>query len=317
MSVKAGSVKAGSAGAAPGPVAAAVAAPAWASPRVQGLAMVLATACSWGFNWPVTKFLLSELPPFAMRTLCCWLGAALCFAIARRRREALWPPRDQWGRLALFAACNFGAFTILTTLSLVWLPASEAVILTYTLPIWAVGFAWPMLGERPTVARLVAIALGLGGIAVLVGANPLSTERGQLPGVACGLAAAAVFGFGTVIAKRAPLRMPPVAGVGWQAVLGTLPVALLALGEHPHWAGVTALGWGGIFYVAVLPMSLAYLAWFRGLRLLPAATAATAVLLAPVIGVFASGFMLGEPVGLRQVGALAMTLGGVALAARG
>jgi drug/metabolite transporter (DMT)-like permease len=80
---------------------------------------------------------------------------------------------------------------------------------------------------------------------------------------------------------------------------------------------VTALGWGGIAYVAVLPMSLAYLAWFRGLRLLPAATAATAVLLAPVIGVFASGFMLGEPLGLRQVGALAMTLGGVALAARG
>ena len=65
-----------SAEAAPGPVAAAVAPSSWASARVQGLALVLATACSWGFNWPVTKFLLSELPPFAMRTACCWLGAA-------------------------------------------------------------------------------------------------------------------------------------------------------------------------------------------------------------------------------------------------
>jgi drug/metabolite transporter (DMT)-like permease len=37
----------------------------------------------------------------------------------------------------------------------------------------------------------------------------------------------------------------------------------------------------------------------------------------PVIGVFSSGLTLGEPLGLRQLAALALTLGGVALAARG
>lgn len=278
--------------------------------------MLAVTACSWGFNWPVSKYLLSELPPFAMRTLCCGGGAIFAFALARARGEALWPPRQQWGRLVLFAMLNYGAFTILTTLALYWLPASEAVIVTYTLPIWAGVLAWPMLGERPTLARVAAMVLGLGGVAVLVGADQVAASWTQLPGMLCGFAAAWVFALGTVVAKRTPLAMPPVAGVGWQALIGTSPVALLALTEPTRWGAITPLGWGAVGYVAVLPMTLAYLTWFRALRLLPAGTAATGVLVAPIVGVFASAALLGEPLGLRQLAALGMTLTGVALAAR-
>ncbi|HVB67071.1 MAG TPA: EamA family transporter [Acetobacteraceae bacterium] len=299
----------------PGAVSPAVPPRRLAGGRIEGLAMLAITACSWGFNWPVSKYLLSELPPFAMRTLCCGAGAAFAFAVARARGETLWPPPHQWRRLALFAMLNYGAFTILTTLALYWLPASEAVIVTYTLPIWAGALAWPMLGERPTLGRVAAMVLGLGGVALLVGAG-ISASWTQIPGVLCGFAAAWVFALGTVIAKRAPLAMPPVAGVGWQALIGTIPVALLALTEPVRWSAITPLGWGAVAYVAILPMSLAYLTWFRALRLLPAGTAATGVLVAPVVGVFASAALLGEPLGLRQLTALAMTLCGVALAAR-
>ncbi|MGH7041243.1 MAG: DMT family transporter [Acetobacteraceae bacterium] len=278
--------------------------------------MLAITACSWGLNWPVAKFLLGELPPFTMRTLCCAGGAAFAFALARTRGEALWPPRHQWRRLTVFAMLNYGIFSILTTLALYWLPASEAVIVTYTLPIWAGVLAWPMLGERPTLARIVAMALGLGGVALLVGADQMGASWTQIPGIFCGFAAAWVFALGTVIAKQAPLAMPPVAGVGWQALIGTVPVALLALVERPDWDAVTPLGWSAVGYVAILPLTLAYVTWFRALRLLPAGTAATGVLVAPVVGVFASAALLGEPLGARQLAALAMTLGGVALAAR-
>ena len=284
--------------------------------RVEGLALLAVTACSWGFNWPVSKFLLSELPPFAMRTLCCGAAAAFAFGLARARGERLRPPPHQWRRLILFAMLNYGVFTVLTTLALYWLPASEAVIVTYTLPIWAGVLAWPMLGERPTLGRVTAMALGLGGVALLVGAGGMSASWTQVPGVLCGFGAAWVFALGTVIAKRAPLAMPPVAGVAWQAALGTTPVALLTLTEHPDWGAVSPLGWGAAGYVAILPMTLAYVTWFRALRLLPAGTAATAVLVAPVVGVFASAALLGEPLGPRQLAALAMTLTGVALAAR-
>jgi probable blue pigment (indigoidine) exporter len=60
---------------------------------------------------------------------------------------------------------------------------------------------------------------------------------------------------------------------------------------------------------------LAYVTWFRALRLLPAATAATGVLISPVVGVIASALLLGDPLGPRQVAALGLTLTGVGLAA--
>ncbi len=128
--------------------------------------------------------------------------------------------------------------------------------------------------------------------------------------------AAILFALGTVLVKRRPLAMPPVSGVAWQALLGGLPVLALAAFEHPAFTLVPALGWAGLAYSAVLPMTLGYLTWFRALRLLPAATAATSVLLAPTVGVIGSAAMLGNPLGPRQVLALAMTLTGVGLAAR-
>jgi drug/metabolite transporter (DMT)-like permease len=278
---------------------------------------VVLTACSWGFNWPVAKFLLSELPPFTMRATCCVGAVGFAFLLAGLRGEALRPPRAQWGRLLLFATLNYGAFVLLTTFALVWLSASEAVIVTYTLPIWAVLLAWPVLGERPTVLRGVAVVLGVAGVALLVGVGQVHVNPHELPGAACGLGAAMLFALGTVIAKRRPLAMPPIAGAAWQILLSTLPLLVLASFERPDWGRVSALGWLFVLYAATLPNTVAYLAWFRALRLLPASTAAIGILLSPMIGVFSSAVFLGDPLGPRQLVALAMTVMGIALAARG
>jgi probable blue pigment (indigoidine) exporter len=287
------------------------------SARVRGLALVLLTACAWGFNWPVMKFLLSELPPFTMRAVCCVGAVGFAFTLAAARGEALVPPRGQWRRLALFSLLNYGAFVVLTTFALVWLSASEAVIVTYTLPIWAVALAWPVLGERLTVRRGVAILLGVAGVALLVGIGQVHADPHELPGAGFALAAAMLFALGTVLAKKRPLAMPPITGVAWQALLTSVPLVLLAAHERHDWGKVTALAWLACLYAAAMPNTIAYLAWFRALRLLPASTAAIGVLLAPVIGVFSSAVLLGEPLGVRQMVALAMTVGGIALAARG
>ena len=285
--------------------------------RAQGLALILFTACSWGLNWPQSKFLLTMLPPFSMRAACGVLGFSFAFCVAFVRRERLWPPRDQWSRLVLYAMLNYGLFTVLTTEALVWLKASEAVTITYTLPVWASMLAWPMLGERPSLLKILALVLALVGVALLVGADPAGVTWQKLPAAGLALAAAVLFAFGTVMAKKKPLRLPPATSVAWQAMLGMVLVVLLAGFEHPHWGNVTAGGWMSVGFIATISMTLAYLAWFRGLRLVPASTAATTVLIAPVIGVAGSGLLLGESFSTRQIFALAMTLTGVALAARG
>ncbi len=292
--------------------------------RAEGICLVLFTACCWGMTWPQSKFLLSMLPPFSMRTICGIAGSLFAFLLAAARRERLIPPRDQWLWLVIFAMLNYGLFVVLTTLALVWLSASEAVVITYTLPIWASILAWPLLGERLNLHRILAILLGCGGVAVMVGvgfntqtaglAGPSGLQR--LAGASVALIAAWLFGFGTVMAKKHPLRMPPTTGVAWQGAIGTLPVLALAQWEHPVLGNITGYGWAAIGYISIFPLSLAYLTWFRALKLVPASTAATTVLVSPMVGVLGSALLLGDVLGPRQLLALAMTLTGVALAAR-
>jgi drug/metabolite transporter (DMT)-like permease len=69
-------------------------------------------------------------------------------------------------------------------------------------------------------------------------------------------------------------------------------------------------------YMTVVPMGICYLSWFAASRRLPAQTAATGMLLVPIVGVLSAAPIAGEPLGLLQVLALALTLGGVFLAVR-
>jgi hypothetical protein len=46
-------------------------------------------------------------------------------------------------------------------------------------------------------------------------------------------------------------------------------LAALAAFETADWSRVTPAGWACIAYVATMPMTIAYLAWFRALRLVP------------------------------------------------
>jgi drug/metabolite transporter (DMT)-like permease len=284
--------------------------------RAEGLALVLFTACSWGITWPTTKFMLTMLPPYTVRATSGVIGCALALGVAALRGERIWPPRDQWRRIILFAMLNFGLFMVLTTQAIARMRASEAVTITYTIPVWSVLLSWPLLGERPTPIKLLALVLALGGVALLVGADTAEATWDKAFPASLALAAAICFGLGTVLAKQKPLRLPPTVSVFWQALFGTSLVIIFAAPEQRDWTRVSTLGWVALAYVAVVSLTLAYLAWFRALRLVSASTAATTVLISPVVGVVGSGLMLHETLGTRQLLALAMTLSGVALASR-
>jgi len=283
-----------------------------------GLVLLLLTVTGWGLNWPAMKLLLGELPPFTIRILSGSMGAAILLAIALARREALTVPRALWGRLVLASLLNVTAWMGLASFSLLWLAAGEATIVCYTMPVWAGLFAWLILGERPSLARLAALALALSGLAVLVLGRGWQAGVESLPGVGFALAAAMLFSLGTVVGQRWPTGLPAAASATWQIVLGIAPLGLGALlVERPDLPALSGLGWGLLVYGGIAPLGLCYLAWFGALKRLPAAAAASGTLLTPVVGVLAAVALLGEPFGLREALALALTLTGVVLALRG
>jgi drug/metabolite transporter (DMT)-like permease len=282
-----------------------------------GLMFLAITSIGWGFNWPVTKFLLGELPPLTLRGMSGVIGALLLAGLAVLRRQSLHVPREIWLRLVVASVLNVTGWMVLMGLALLWLPASEAALIAYTMPVWASLLAWPILGERPTLLRTLALVMAFAGLASIMGGNGLSGSEAKLPGILMALVGSVGFAVGTVLSKRWPIRLPPIPGAAWQVGLGCLPVAIVGLFiETVHWDRMTPLGEWLLIYSVVGQFCIAYVCWFAALARLPASVAAIGTMAVPVIGVVTSAITLHEPLGPGQIAALIFTLAGVALATR-
>lgn len=285
--------------------------------RTTGFLLLAATSIGWGLNWPVTKYLLSELPPLSLRGLSGVFGAALLAVLAVAFKQSLKVPRAQWPRLLLLSFLNVTSWMALMGLALVYLPASEAAVIAYTMPVWASVLAWPLLGERISLLRVVALGMALAGLIALMGGGGIDATQGKLPGIILALTGAFAFALGTVFAKRWPLTLPPLTSAAWQILIGCLPVAAAGLLiEQPHFMALSSFGWVLLSYSVLVQFCIAYACWFAVLERLPASVAAIGTLLVPVIGVVVSAIALGEPLGAAKIAALCLTIAGVVLASR-
>jgi drug/metabolite transporter (DMT)-like permease len=275
------------------------------------------TSVGWGFNWPVTKFLLGELPPLTLRGVTGVIGALLLAALALLRGQSLRVDRALWPRLMLAALLNVTGWMVLMGLALLWLPASETALIAYTMPVWASLLAWPVLGERPTLLRTVSLVMAFAGLAAIMGGNGVTASAAKLPGILMALTGSIGFALGTVLAKRLPLDMAPIPAAAWQIGLGCFPVAIVGLAiETTHLGNVSEVGWWLLVYSTLIQFCIAYVSWFAALSRLPASVAAIGTMAVPVIGVVASAIALHEPLGPIQIVALLFTLAGVVLATR-
>jgi drug/metabolite transporter (DMT)-like permease len=282
-----------------------------------GYVFMLITMMGWGLNWPIMKHLLTEWPPLSARGLSGLVGAIVLAVIASWRRQPLRVPRALLVRLTLISLITVGAWVACIGLALVWLNAGEAAVLGSSMPVWVAVLAWPLLGERFSLRRAIALLIALSGLLVLFSANGLDAGVAKLPGVAFCLIGAMCVALGTVLTKRFPLQMPPIALAAWQTGIGCIPVALAGLVlEHPDVAALSAVGWASLAYMALVQFCVCYACWFAALERMPASTLAIGTLLVPIFGVLASALMLHEPLGMREAAALVLTLGGVTLAAR-
>jgi len=282
-----------------------------------GLLFLATTSIGWGLNWPVTKFLLSELPPLLLRGVTGIAGALFLLPIVLARRQSLYVPPAMWPRLCLYAFLNVTCWMALMGIALLWLPAGEASMVAYMMPVWASLLAWPILGERPNVLRVLAIILAFGGLTMLLGGDGVHVTPAKLGGFVMVLGGSIAFALGAVLSKKWPLSLPPMASAAWQIGLGCLPVGIVGLFiETADFSAVTPVGWWALGYSTVIQFCVAYVAWFAALERLPASVAAIGTMAVPVFGVVASALALHEPIGPIQIMALLLTLAGVALATR-
>src|SRR6202046_8614 len=136
-----------------------------------GLAFLAITSIGWGFNWPVTKYLIGFLPPLTLRGTTGVIGASLLAILALLWGQSLRVPRAIWPRLVLAAILNVGCWMVLMGFALVFLPAGEAALVAYTMPVWASILASPILCERPNLLRVLSLVMGFARLCAILGGD--------------------------------------------------------------------------------------------------------------------------------------------------
>ena len=289
------------------------------TPRIvpTGFLFLAVTTASASINWPVMKYLLSEWPPMATRGLCGTVGALFLTIIALVMKQSLRVPRALWLRLFLAALLNITLWVVLMGFAMLWLSASEAVIIAYLMPVITTFLAWPLLGERITPLRVIALLVAFASLAALMAGNGIEASWAKLPGVGMALITAFAYALGTILLKRWPLGLPPVSSAAWQLGLGCLPALIYSFAyDRPDPAALSTIGWTFIAYNIVVQQCMGYVCWLAALHRLPASVASITTMVVPVGGVLVAAAWLHEPLGAYQIAALICVVGSVAMAVR-
>lgn len=258
--------------------------------------------------------MLESIDVWTGRAVIMGVAGILLLALAAILGRSVRIPRGQWRDLVIAALCNMTIFQIGMTLGVHYFSAGRTVVIVYTMPLWAMLFAWPLLSEKPSLLRLSALGLGLCGLAVLMSQDFVGMRDAGF-GALCTLIGAIAFGLGTVWMKRTSWQGDPTVIAGWQLILGTIPVLPFwwAWGAETDWSAVSSASWAGLLFNILIANVVAYFAWFRVIAIFPASVSGLGTLAVPIVGVLASAVVLGETVGWREVTALALIVGALGL----
>jgi len=283
-------------------------------PPYLGYALLAGLTIVWGSNWPVMKIALSEIPVWWFRSACLVFGGLGLMAIAAGTGSRLLFRKSEIGPLLLTAVFAVVGWHVCTGYGVSLMPAGRASIVAYTMPVWAAVAGYVLLGERMTWLKMAGLGLGLMGLAVLIG-DDLAALRAAPAGVLFMLVAAFSWGMGTALFKRFSWSVPVVTNMAWQLLIASVPVTAVAIASEPlpAFAALSQPVLIALAYVLLLPMTFGQWAYYSIVRMFPTSVAAIGTMAIPIVGVYSSAWVLGEPAGVRELGSLVLVCGALAL----
>lgn len=285
----------------------------------EGILLLLGLAIGWGLNWPIMKFIISEIPPLTFRGFCLFFGGLGILGLARASGISLQIPAGYGKKILWICLLNIVAWNVMATYGLSMLPAGRSALLGYTMPIWTVLLSVWVLHDKFTLRIAIALLLGIAGVFALMSEALITWFNAPMnprliTGAILMIAAAWCWAAGTVLMKRWQVPLNTVALTGWLLLLASVPIIIAAIfvdGAPQHMPSHLVL-WG-VVYNVFFAFMFCYWAWVRLVTLVPVSVSSLSSLITPLIGVISSIFLLGETPGWPEYSATILILGAVAV----
>ena len=283
--------------------------------------MMLLPPLFWAGNAVAGRMAVGQLPPIAL-AFWRWLFVLLLFLpFGLPRVVAQWNEvRRRWKALAMVALFSVTAYNTLLYVALTSTTAVNATLVSAAIPVAIVLLSRLWLGEKVGIRQAAGIVISLAGVLLVVarGDFHILLTLGLQPGDLWVLAAVVSWAIYSVLLRRYPTGLSPVALLTVQMILGwlfLLPLYLLELTTGQ----IFSLTWqsaGLIAYVAVFPSILAYHLWNQGVASLGANLAGQYTYLIPVFTALLAVAFLGESFRWFYAAGLVAIVGGIRLAAK-
>lgn len=274
----------------------------------------------WGLGQVASKVALAEIPPL-LQVAARSLGAALLVALWARARGIRLFERD--GTLAAGLLCGalfaveFGCIFI----GLTYTSASRMVVFVYLAP-FVVALGMPLIArsERLDGWQVLGLVAAFSGVAWAFAEGfqrPSAGDR-QWLGDALGVAGAVFWGATTLVIRGSRLaQAAPEKTLLYQLILAAALLGLASWLAGERWpAAPGALSLLSLAFQTLVVCFASYLLWFWLVRHYPATLLSAFTLLTPVFGLLAGVVLLGEPLTLRLLAALAAVAAGIFLVSR-
>lgn len=193
-----------------------------------------------------------------------------------------------------------------------------ATVIANVQPIIAAVLANVFLGERLSAIEKIGLAAGLAGIAIIAWPGIASAPvQGYSLGIAYVILAATGVSIGNVAIKRLTGQVDPIMAMGFQLLIGAVPLALLSMLTED----ISVWTWSMELVLvlvarAVLGSSLAFWLWFEALERVDLNRANAFTFLVPIFGLMIGAAFFGERLKVVQIVGVILVLTGILLVQR-
>ncbi len=281
------------------------------------LLLILATLL-WASNAIVGKLAVGQITPTAL-VLLRWMGAAgILYAIgATHFHRDLALVRANWPVLLGLGAMGFTGFSVCLYTALHHTSAINVSIEQSAVPMFVLAINFVVLRIRPLAWQIVGFVMGVGGVVLTATRGEpaqllyASVNRGDLYMIVACIA----YAFYSFALRWRPdihwISFLIAAMIG--ASVAAAPIFLWTIAR----TGLvlpSATGWVLLAYVTVFPSIISQAFYARSVELIGANRASLFINLVPVFGALLAVVLLDETLQLYHIAALALVLGGIALA---
>lgn len=252
----------------------------------------------WGASFLFMRFAVVDfgaLPSAAVRVA---IASAFLLPLVAWRGQ-LGDLRRHLKAVLVIGVLNSGIPFALFAFALLSISTGLSAILNATVPLFGALVAWFWLKDRPTGARILGLAIGFAGVAML--AWDKATFRAGAGAVAPGwavlacLGATICYGIAASATKRYLTGVPPLVLASGSQLGAMIALALPAAWLWPAQAP-GAQAWLGVTVVGVLCTGVAYILYFRLIEQAGPARALAVTFVVPVFAVIYGAVFLGEVV---------------------